>query len=387
MSDPGHAYVLWGTPHSLYTGKVRSYLIKKGVAFLDRFPSHPDFAARIVPVVKSFVVPVVETPEGDIIQDTNDIIELLERRFPASPMIPSTPVQRAVAMLLDAFGSEYMLPLAMHYRWSYRAQQEEFLCAEFGRAVHRGPDRAERFAAGKHLMDYFSGFLPSLGVRPETIPAMERSYFDLLDALDVHFQSHPYLLGGRPSIADFGMIASFFAHLGRDPVPAALMKNAAPNVFRWTERMNLANLVDGEFADCAPEYPANDDTPATLAPVLRLVFADWGPGLCADAALYNAWVDSLPSPSAGQIISQDGERRIHPTVGPIDYEWRGVTMKRHSAPYGLWRFCKFAAFVKSVDGDARRRIDTLVAEAGGSASMSIELRRDMRRAEFALVLA
>ena len=73
----------------------------------------------------------------------------------------------------------------------------------------------------------------------------------MLDALDVHFQHYPYLLGGLPSIADFGSMAPLFAHLGRDPVPSSLMKNRAPNVHRWTERMNLPAIADGEFPEQA----------------------------------------------------------------------------------------------------------------------------------------
>jgi glutathione S-transferase len=234
------ALTLWGTPHSLYTGKVRSYLIKKGLPFREMFPHHPRFGTEVVPAVRLVVVPIVETPDGQFYQDTSDIIAELERRHPQTPVVPSTPVQRVVARLLDGYGSECLLPAAMHYRWSYRAEQEHFLQAEFGRALHFGPDREARLQAGAQFMAYFNSFLPGLGVLPETIPAIEAAYEELLNLLDIHFQHHPYLLGGRPCIADFGFMAPLFAHLGRDPVPAALMMKRAPNVFRWTERMNRA---------------------------------------------------------------------------------------------------------------------------------------------------
>jgi glutathione S-transferase len=55
---------LWGGALSLYTGKVRSYLIKKGVPYREFYASHPDFQARIRPVVGLGVTPVLETPEG-----------------------------------------------------------------------------------------------------------------------------------------------------------------------------------------------------------------------------------------------------------------------------------------------------------------------------------
>ena len=43
----------------------------------------------------------------------------------------------------------------------------------------------------------------------------------------------------------------------------------APQVFRWTERMNEAGIVDGEFSDLASDYLADDTLPDTLVPVLR----------------------------------------------------------------------------------------------------------------------
>ena len=218
-------YTLWGAAHSYYTGKIRSYLIKKGVAFRELYPSNPAFQARILPAVRHLVVPILETPEGEVVQDTTDMIECLEARFPQPLMLPDTPVQRAVAWLLGAFGSEGLLQPGMSYRWSYRAEQEDFLRAEFGRISYAGPDREARDRAGRQLMDYFHGFLPQLGVTPETLATIEAAYGELLDALEIHFQSHPYLLGGRPSIADFGLMAPLYAHLARDPVPSKLMKS------------------------------------------------------------------------------------------------------------------------------------------------------------------
>ena len=103
-----------------------------------------------------------------------------------------------------------------------------------------------------------------MGIYAATIPAIEAAYLDLLDVLDEHFLHHPYLLGGRPSMADFGLMAGLYAHLSRDPVPSALMKSRAANVYRWTERMNLANIDDGEFPEAGDTYPADDALPGTL---------------------------------------------------------------------------------------------------------------------------
>ena len=380
-------YVLWGVAHSYYTGKIRSYLIKKGVPYRERCVADPEFRARVVPVIRHVVAPVLETPDGQVIQDTTDMIEHLEAAISDPPMVPESPVQGAVAWLVGAFGSEALLPPGMHYRWSYRAEQEMFLRAEFGRAMHVGPDREARYEAGRRMMDYFNGFLPMLGVTAATIPTIEGAYCELLDALDAHFQRWPYILGGHPSIADFGLMAPLYAHLARDPVPATQMKNRAPNVYRWTERMNLAAIADGEFVGCPEAFPPGDQVPESLEPVLRLMFQDWGPQLQADAAYYNAWVESDPSMPAGTLVSAGGERTIHPTLGFVDYEWRGCAIHRASSPHGLWHFDKAVGHARALAGEARSRFDTLVRRTGGESVMAIRLARSMKREDYVLVLA
>ena len=380
-------YTLWGSPHSYYTGKIRSYLIKKGVPYREQFAFQPDFQSRVLPALRLVVLPVLETPDGRILQDTTDMIEHLEARSPLPLMIPQSPVQQAVAWLLGAFGSEGLLAPGMHYRWSYRAEQENFLCAEFGRLLHRGPDRTARYATARQTMQYFNAFLPFLGVTPQTIPAIEAAYCELLDALDEHFLHFPYLLGGRPSIADFGLMAPMYAHLARDPVPATLMKNRAPNVYRWTERMNLARIGDGEFPDCPETYVPDDEIPASLEPVLRLLFQDWGAQLLADLATYDAWLATDPAKLPGTLVSASGERKVHTSLGPMQYEWRDCIVQRASSPHGLWHFDKAAAYARALSGAAKSRFDALVQRTGGHRVMSIRLSRPMTRHDYVLVLS
>jgi glutathione S-transferase len=380
-------HVLWGAPVSLYTGKARSYLIKKGIPFRELLPSHADFGTRIVPVIGFLVLPVLETPDGTIVQDTTEIIEHLEATLPAPRLTPETPVQRAVAMLIDAFGSEALLRPAMHYRWSYRAQNEAFLRAEFGRFASASRDRAERDAAAEPYMQAMNAYLPALGITAETGPAIEQSYEALLDVLDRHFLEQPYLLGGRPSIADFGLMAPLFAHLSRDPHPSAVMKSRAPNVYRWTERMNLPGIVDGEFADVAAEYPAGDAIPATLEPLLALIFRDWGPELQAIAAAYAGWLDRHPGAAPGTVVAADGARSLHAHLGLASFELRGRTVSAIALIHALWHFGKAAAAAQALTGDAKARFDALAARTGGAETMAIRLARPLKRENFVQVLA
>ncbi|MEN9719242.1 MAG: hypothetical protein RIQ99_2120, partial [Pseudomonadota bacterium] len=198
-------YTLWGTPHSLFTGKVRSYLIKKQAPFDEVPASDPRFLSEVIAQVGHMVIPVVETPDGTLLQDSTAIIEHCEAVLDGPSFQPEGPTQNVIAQIIDAFGSNYLTPLAMHYRWTYRDRQDLFLQAEFARAIPTSIPYENRLATAAMLMEKFAGFLPNLGVTSITIPAMEDSYRELLAALETHFRAHPYLLGGRPSVADFGL--------------------------------------------------------------------------------------------------------------------------------------------------------------------------------------
>lgn len=382
----GNGYTLWGTPHSLFTGKARSYLLKKQVPFTELLASDSRFTGEVVPAVGHMVVPVVETPEGELLQDTTAIIDHIEARTTEPVLTPAGPVQQVVAHFLDAFGSNYLVPAAMHYRWSYRGEQEQFLRSEFARAVPPQMPYEQRLAIAGAIMDKFNGFLPNLGVTPEAIPAIEAAYMELLDMLEAHFRVHPYLLGGRPSLADFGMIAPLYAHLARDPVPAKLMRTRAPNVARWTERMNVAAIADCEYPD-ATDYPAGDAIPETLQEVLRVAFSQWEAGILEDAACFERWLSGLDAAPSGTVISLNQKRQVHPHVGKIEYSWRGTTVRRASHIHSLWHLARAQNAARALQGDDAARLATMIEQTGGQAVMALTTSRRIARENNVLVLA
>ena len=71
-------YQLWGSPNSLYTGKVRSYLIKQRIPFENRAAGEARFREKIVPQIGRWIVPVLEAENGALVQDGSDIIAHLE---------------------------------------------------------------------------------------------------------------------------------------------------------------------------------------------------------------------------------------------------------------------------------------------------------------------
>ena len=67
--------ILYGMPGSLYTAKVRSYLRKQRIPFEERSPAHPHFREHVVSTIGRWIIPVLQTPDGTLVQDGSMIID------------------------------------------------------------------------------------------------------------------------------------------------------------------------------------------------------------------------------------------------------------------------------------------------------------------------
>ena len=129
MSEP---IILYGLPHSLYSGRARSYVRKQGIVYREVAPSDPRFASVIVPQIGRAIIPVIELPDGTVVQDTVDIIDHFEALGQRYPAYPSSAVLRTLAHLFELYAVFGLTRHAMHYRWSYLSEQERFLRDQFG---------------------------------------------------------------------------------------------------------------------------------------------------------------------------------------------------------------------------------------------------------------
>jgi hypothetical protein len=228
-----------------------------------------------------------------------------------------------------------------------------------------------------------------MGITSETIPVIEASHIECLEILNEHFAYHPYLLGGRPSVADFGLIGPMFAHLGRDPVPANLMKNLAPHMYRWTERMFEANTLDGEFMETPYEYPENDELPSTLIPFLEYLFRDCGPQLQGMLDTYNRWVETDPDRPAGTLIQTDSQAPIgaHPCIGDFDFHLRGTCIHSQAFSNVVYHFQRVLDVVADLDGDGKAGFESVMENVGGASLMSTRLAHRINSEHYRFLLA
>ncbi|WP_374764434.1 glutathione S-transferase N-terminal domain-containing protein [Yunchengibacter salinarum] len=377
MSKPLHFYA---TPFSLYSGKVRSYLRKAGIAFEERLPSHSDHMTHVVPRVGRVVLPTVTMADGTVHQDTTEIIDALEPQSRAPGVYPDSPRQRITALILELFGDEGLLRPAMHYRWHYREAHDHYLSLEFARAMNPKADGVEADNMAEPMKAQFSGYLPMLGVTAQTTDLIEDTYLDLLADLDRHFRDQPYLLGFRPCIADYGMIAPLYAHLGRDPVPAKLMKEKALRVWRWVERMQTAGADMPEFAGAEPVLLPDDVIPHTLKAVLRLVATDYLPELRALSAFMDNWLDRHGNEvrEGAPVITEKGQR----TLGTMEIDLRGTPVTVAARHFSLWMLQRVQDAYDGLDAAGRASVDALLAETRLQEIVTLRPARRIERKDY-----
>jgi len=362
-----NVYLLYGGEISYYTGKVRAYMRYKDIPFEECAATRDVYRTVILPRVGWPVIPVVVTPEDETLQDSSDIIDALEQRFPDYPVYPAGPRQRVTALLLEVYGDEWLKLPAMHYRWNHNS---DWIVREFGRLSRPDLDEAGQRELGERTCRPFRGSLPALGVTDATASAIELSYRALLGELNVHFEQHDFLFGTRPSIGDYGLIGPLYAHQYRDPASGALMRELAPAVAGWVERMMNPRPRSGTFLP-------DDEVPETLIPVLRRMFREQLPVIQTTIAKLADWIDAHPGAAPPRAIGTH-------TFDLIAADDLTVTGERALFPFDQWMFQRPLDSFQALDASAQAQVRSLLAKAGAEHALDLALRHRLARRHYAL---
>ncbi len=367
---------LYGSHASYFTAKTRAYLRKKGIPFVERLPSHPRFREHVRPSTQTHRIPQLELADGTVVQDSVAIVDALEPLHPNPPAHPPGPRQQISARLLEVLLDAWLGRPAWHYRWNFMEENYGFVGREFGRSFKPQGSDEELDHYGRVIADRMEGKRGALGATDDAIPAFEAIYSDALGILESHFTSAPYLFGGLPSVADFSLMGPLFGHLARDPVPATLMKQRAPRVFRWTEAMNTPEIQSPEFAGFEASYADDDHVPEKTRELLALCIADVAEPLVRTAEIYDAWVADRGDLPAGTRVS---EKADEPAIGRFTARLRGVDVENGAALYPLWVWQRGLVWLRSQNDAARVACRSYLAELGGEALIDIRLARPLVR--------
>jgi glutathione S-transferase len=252
------AYRVFGAEVSPYSVKVRSYFRYKGIPheWIVRSSKTQDEYQKYAKIP---IIPLVVTPAEEAIQDSTPIIERLEGEFPDPSIHPDERTAAFVSALLEEFGDEWGNKWMFHYRWAREADQRS---AGERIAKTMMPDVSGDALEGviANVVERMVNRVWFVGSNAGTAPQIEASFEEAVDQLEAHLSHRPYLFGARPAFGDFGLWGQVY-NAWTDPTPGAILRERAPGVVAWAERM-LEPKREGDFEPWSALSP-------TLAPLLE----------------------------------------------------------------------------------------------------------------------
>jgi len=312
-----------GGHESYFTGKLEAYLRAKGIPYQNSAFTLEKMQ-KVAANTGFFQIPQIACPDGSWLVDTTPIIAYLDGLHPEPRTSPIDPAANFIALLLEDYADEWLWRPAMHYRWSFD-NSAELLSSWLSEHIL---DPQMTLAQKK---DFFverqrGTFVIGDGVTPATRAAVESSYRHALTTLEDIFAERDFILGDRPTQADFGFMGPMFRHFFCDPDPARLMRDTAPGVHEWVARM--WNMKPQRFSTAAHISAIPNGLEALLDPV---------------ASAY------LPYLAANQNAVVAGDKEVH-------YDALGVSWAESAKPYRLWCLDQLRQAYQSLEDTAQARV-------------------------------
>lgn len=289
---------------SYFSGKLEAYLRWKEIPYERVEAGWGRVRGEIRRGTGEARVPALRLADGTWLTDSTPIIEWLEARAAGPSILPDDPADAFLVRLVEDYADEWLWRPALHYRWSY-APDRRLLGERIAREVLFDVPGPVCLKATSVRRRQRRAYVEGDGVTSATRPHAEGIYLRTLDALEGILEGRRFLLGARPSLADFGFFASMFRHFGLDPTPARIMRERAPRVYAWVARLwaARARIDGGPFVAGIPET--------------------WSPILDDAGEAY------LPYLAENALAVADGRRRLDHAVQGVTY--RGLRPSRYRA--------------------------------------------------------
>lgn len=255
MPDPIR---IFGSELSPYSVKVRAYARYKRIPH-RWIVRNRDNMAEFQKFARLPLIPLVVTPEGEGIQDSTPILERFEALHPDPPIHPKDSALSFLSALIEEYGDEWANKPMFHFRWS-REEDARSAAVRIARENLPGAPEPEIEQVAASIVQRMVPRLRFVGSSEETRETIEGSFRRLARLLEAHLADRPYLFGGRPAFADFGLAPELF-QCASDPTPGAWLEAHAPTVVAWARRM-LDPGAEGDFERWTSLEP-------TLTPILR----------------------------------------------------------------------------------------------------------------------
>jgi glutathione S-transferase len=234
-------YTLYGFTMSPFSMKMRSYLRYRRIPFIWVPGERASEVAQTK--IPTYMVPVLESPEGVFSHDSTFMINALEETYSDRSTTPDDEADAFLAALIEDFMDEWLLWGMYVHRWRTdqdRLHNSRWIIAEQfqGNSRHPAFEQMVQFWAHRQVkgMEVMCG-------DPDIIDESLDKFLTLTE--DV-FSKGLFLYGSRPSRADIA-IYGILSQLIIDPTPATLLREKFNATYRWVTLMEDLSGIEGEW--------------------------------------------------------------------------------------------------------------------------------------------
>jgi glutathione S-transferase len=293
---------LMGAAGSPYTRKMLALLRYRRIPHAIHWASHrnppagyPEPAVKLLP---TFYFPA---PEGGLkaVVDSTPIIRRLEKEHEGRSSLPSDPALAFLNYLIEDYADEWLTKCMFHFRWAHQADIDNA-----GPMLIFWNEPTMPDAEAKQAADFISqrqiDRLYVVGSNPVTAQTIESSYERLLVALDGLIQRNGYVLGARPSSADFAIYGQLTQLAIVEPTSAAITARVSRRVRGWIDRVeDLSGLAPTDA-----DWLTRDALRARIKPLLSEIGRVYAPFLLANAQAVMAGASSFDAVIDGRPWTQ-----------------------------------------------------------------------------------
>ena len=179
------------------------------------------------------LLPKIVWPDGSTMNDSTFLVQRLEKEYSGRAAIPSSPGVAFLQNVLEDFADEFLTKCMYHYRWTkdplYAGRN--IVLQQLG-----GSDVSDDFVdrIGTQVRTRQVGRLKIVGSNDDTGPTIEAFYEKFMRLMENHLKSgHAFLLGSRPSAADFAILGQIHPMISLDPETSYYSKKLSDRVCSW----------------------------------------------------------------------------------------------------------------------------------------------------------
>ena len=273
---------LSGSPGSPYTRKMLGLLRFRRIPYTVHW-GNPDVPAPAgYPRSKILLFPTFYFPDGEngelvAVTDSTPIIRRLEKDHRGRSVIPTDPVLRFLNELIEDYADEWLTKAMFHFRWTHEADWKNAapLLAYWGE--NKMPeDKAEKLA--KQFTRRQIDRLYVVGSNEVTAETIEASYARLIEILDNIIAQKGFVLGARPSSADFAIFGQLSQLAIVEPTSAAITNSTSRRVRAWVD---LMEDLSGVQAD-EDGWLTAEEASLALRPLLEEIGRTYAPAMLAN---------------------------------------------------------------------------------------------------------